>query len=163
MMVEQVAEVGDDTVSLGIVVVRAEHRRHTVVVEYLAYAAECGTRDHNVGIDEDENRVPRVRASEVPSLRGPGVRGLRDDDDLLRWVGRRSDGRETAIERYRRVSRWHDDAEREFRRLCRRVEQARIVADPSCAAKPLEDPVAAEGTIFGALMRAAAIEGSRDV
>ena len=112
VVVEQVAEARDEPGRLRPVVVGAEDGRDRRVGERGADPRERVGGDEHVRVDEDEDVAAGARGAVVSRRRRPRPARLGDHDQLLRRVGRRSDRRQTTVERRRRVGRGDDDGER---------------------------------------------------
>ena len=114
VMVEQVAEVGDDAPPAGVVVVRSEDGSELgIVLERLPDPRERVGVHLDVGIDEDDDVRRRLPCAEVARGSRTEISRLVDDDHLLGSRGSTVDRRHDALERRAPVGRRNDDAQRD--------------------------------------------------
>jgi hypothetical protein len=112
VMVEEVAEVGDDPTPAGVVVVRSEDGGELgVVLERLADSREDVVVHLDVGVDEDDDVRRRLPCAEIPRGGRTEMSRLVDDDHLLGSRRGAVDRRHDALERRAPVGRRDDDAQ----------------------------------------------------
>src|SRR5919198_2936395 len=100
MVVEEVPEVGDKAVTLGIIVVGAEDGDQvTIVGECAPYTSERVGVHLDVRVHEHEDVARRSTGADVPRRCRPYRRGLVDQDDLARPAYGSPNGGKTALGR----------------------------------------------------------------